>query len=114
MLARPLQAADDREAELRRSLRDAESKHKQQVAQLDASVHDLQRYHLLHTSDNLQLAKILVNVLSPFPTPFLATWDALQAWGFSNCPGWMHSQWCCHNSSSTIYLWTTCRTHIMS
>ena len=39
-----MQAADDREAELRRSLRDTELKHKQQVKHLDASVQELQRY----------------------------------------------------------------------
>ena len=43
------QAGDDREADLRRSLRDAESKHKQQIAHLDASILGLQRYQLLHT-----------------------------------------------------------------
>lgn len=44
-----MQAADDREAELRRSLRDTELKHKQQVKHLDASVQELQRYHRLAT-----------------------------------------------------------------
>ncbi len=39
-----MQAADDREAELRRSLRDTELKHKQQIKHLDASVQELQRY----------------------------------------------------------------------
>ena len=43
-----MQAADDREADLRRSLRDSESKHKQQVARLDASLLELQRSELAH------------------------------------------------------------------
>ena len=39
-----MQAADDREADLRRALRDADAKHKQKIAHLDASVLELQRY----------------------------------------------------------------------
>ncbi len=42
-----MQAADDREAEVRRSLRDTELKHKQQIKHLDASVQELKRYHHL-------------------------------------------------------------------
>lgn len=38
-----VQAADEREADLRRSLRDAETKHKQQIRHLDTSVLELQR-----------------------------------------------------------------------
>ena len=38
------QAADEREALMRRSLRDADAKHKNQIAHLDASVLELQRY----------------------------------------------------------------------
>jgi hypothetical protein len=44
ILSATMQAADDREAELRRSLRDTELKHKQQTKHLDASVLELQRY----------------------------------------------------------------------
>ena len=40
-----MQAADEREADLRRSLRDAETKHKQQIRHLDTSVLELQRYN---------------------------------------------------------------------
>lgn len=43
-----VQAADDREAELRRSLKDAESGHKQQLANLDATARGLQRYTATH------------------------------------------------------------------
>lgn len=42
-LAAAKRAADDREAELRRSLKDAESGHKQQLANLDATARGLQR-----------------------------------------------------------------------
>ncbi len=42
-----MQAADDREAEVRRSLRDTELKHKQQIQHLDASVQELQRYNYM-------------------------------------------------------------------
>ncbi|KAL3131337.1 hypothetical protein ABBQ38_000625 [Trebouxia sp. C0009 RCD-2024] len=42
-LAAAKRAADDREAELRRSLRDVESRHKQQIADLNASTPGLQR-----------------------------------------------------------------------
>ena len=38
------QAADEREAGMRRSLRDADAKHKNQITHLDASVLELQRY----------------------------------------------------------------------
>jgi len=53
-----MQAADDREAELRRSLRDTDLKHKQQTKYLDASVQELQRYNhlaVLHPQFRLTL-----------------------------------------------------------
>ncbi len=58
ILSATMQAADDREAELRRSLRDTELKHKQQTKHLDASVQELQRYNhlaVLHPQFRLTL-----------------------------------------------------------
>lgn len=50
-----MQAADDCEIELRRSLRDTELKHKQHIKHKDASVQELQRYdHLAMVQSSIQ------------------------------------------------------------